>query len=167
MFRQLDDFLKAYEVLTQGTTKMLEALTDESLSQAVAPGHRTLGPLAWHVVATVPEMMGRTGLAVSSVSPEAPPPAAAAEIVAGYRAVTGELVAALKENWTDATLLETDDMYGEVWPRGLSLAALIDHEVHHRGQMTVLMRQAGLRVPGVYGPSQEEWSQFGMEAPPY
>jgi uncharacterized damage-inducible protein DinB len=33
--------------------------------------------------------------------------------------------------------------------------------------MTVLMRQAGLRVPGVYGPSQEEWSQFGMEAPPY
>jgi hypothetical protein len=29
--------------------------------------------------------------------------------------------------------------------------------------MTVLMRQAGLKVPGVYGPSREEWSQFGMQ----
>jgi uncharacterized damage-inducible protein DinB len=28
--------------------------------------------------------------------------------------------------------------------------------------MTVLMRQAGLKVPGIYGPSREEWSQFGM-----
>jgi hypothetical protein len=27
-----------------------------------------------------------------------------------------------------------------------------------------LMRQAGLKVPGVYGPSREEWSQFGMPA---
>jgi uncharacterized damage-inducible protein DinB len=31
--------------------------------------------------------------------------------------------------------------------------------------MTVLMRQAGLKVPGIYGPSYEEWLQFGMKAP--
>jgi len=37
------------------------------------------------------------------------------------------------------------------------------HQAHHRGQMTVLMRQAGMKVPGVYGPSKEEWSAFGME----
>lgn len=34
-----------------------------------------------------------------------------------------------------------------------------------RGQLTVLMRQAGLPVSGVYGPSKEEGGQFGMEAP--
>jgi len=39
------------------------------------------------------------------------------------------------------------------------------HQTHHRAQMTVLMRQAGLKVPGVYGPSREEWSQMGM--PPH
>ncbi|MCK4657684.1 MAG: hypothetical protein KAT85_11650, partial [candidate division Zixibacteria bacterium] len=37
--------------------------------------------------------------------------------------------------------------------------------IHHRGQMTVLMRQAGLKVPGVYGPSMEEWEHFGMKKP--
>lgn len=31
--------------------------------------------------------------------------------------------------------------------------------------MTVLMRQAGLTVPGIYGLSKEEWANLGMEAP--
>jgi uncharacterized damage-inducible protein DinB len=55
-------------------------------------------------------------------------------------------------------------MYGEKWTRAMALRALIQHEVHHRGQMTVLMRQAGLTVPGVYGPAREEWAAYGMPA---
>ena len=55
-------------------------------------------------------------------------------------------------------------MYGEKWPRGMSLSALMAHETHHRGQMTVLMRQAGLPVPGVYGPAKEEWAAMGAPA---
>jgi len=50
-------------------------------------------------------------------------------------------------------------------PKAVTLDLLIKHIIHHRGQMTVLMRQAGLNVPGVYGPSRDEWSQMGMEAP--
>jgi uncharacterized damage-inducible protein DinB len=38
------------------------------------------------------------------------------------------------------------------------------HQAHHRGQMTVLMRQAGLTVPGVYGPAREERAQWGTPA---
>jgi uncharacterized damage-inducible protein DinB len=33
---------------------------------------------------------------------------------------------------------------------------LVRHLIHHRGQMSVLMREAGLIVPGVYGLSREE-----------
>jgi uncharacterized damage-inducible protein DinB len=62
-------------------------------------------------------------------------------------------------------LLAEDDMYGERWPRGFTLFALVAHQAHHRGQMTVLMRQAGLQVPGVYGPSLEEWTTYGMQPP--
>jgi uncharacterized damage-inducible protein DinB len=57
-------------------------------------------------------------------------------------------------------------MYGEQWPRGTMLNALIAHQTHHRGQMTVLMRQAGVPVPGMYGPSKEEWAAMGMPAQP-
>jgi uncharacterized damage-inducible protein DinB len=61
--------------------------------------------------------------------------------------------------------MQEDDMYGEMWKRGFTLYNLITHQIHHRGQMTVLMRQSGLKVPGFYGPSFEEWAQYGMEAP--
>lgn len=42
---------------------------------------------------------------------------------------------------------------------------MIQHQIHHRGQMTILMRQAGLTVPGLYGPSKEEWAVIGMDTP--
>jgi uncharacterized damage-inducible protein DinB len=47
----------------------------------------------------------------------------------------------------------------------MTLQILIRHEIHHRAQMTVLMRQAGLKVPGIYGPSRDEWQAMGMTPP--
>ena len=88
-------------------------------------------------------------------------------IVSGHRAATAELVRAIKAEWNDESLQQTDDMYGQQWPRGLTLAALVHHEIHHRGQMTVLLRQAGRKVPGTFGPSREEWTQYGMQPPAY
>lgn len=167
MFRKLDDFLRAYQNQVDGTNKLFALLDDGNLKQAVAPGHRTLRDLAWHIVVTVPEMMNRTGLGVGSVDHESMPPGSAVAIQEGYRKVTKELMGALESKWTDETLLETDDMYGEQWTRGATLSALLLHEVHHRGEMIVLLRQAGAKVPGLYGPSQEEWSQYGMEPPAY
>ena len=47
----------------------------------------------------------------------------------------------------------------------LTLQILLFHQTHHRGQMTVLMRQAGLPVPGMYGPAKEDWAKYGMPTP--
>ncbi|MEZ4386333.1 MAG: DinB family protein [Candidatus Krumholzibacteriia bacterium] len=167
MYRTLDDFNAAHDQLADGTARLLEGLTDASLSQRVAPGHRTLGQLAWHLVVTVPEMLSLTGLPLSAIDPHAPPPVEAAAVAAAYRAVSGELRRAINDHWSDADLATVDPMYGQSWPRGLTLTALVHHEIHHRGQLTVLMRQAGLLVPGLYGPAREEWARFGKEAPPY
>jgi uncharacterized damage-inducible protein DinB len=166
MYRRVDDFLEQYQNLAEGTARILGALTEASLDQEVAEGHRTIRRLAWHIVITVPEMMNRTGLGLSSVDQHTPPPETADSIREAYDAVSSELVDAVTANWSDATLAETDDMYGQTWARGASAHALILHEVHHRAQLTVLMRQAGLQVPGVFGPAKEEWGQYGMEAPP-
>ena len=167
MFRKLDDFHGAWKSQCDGTRKIFAALTDDSLACAVADGRRTLGGMAWHIVATIPEMMRQTGLALPSVDPNSQPPATAAAIREGYDTVTKELEDATRSGWEDATLEVEDDLYGEKWMRGLTLMILINHEIHHRGQMTVLMRQAGLKVPGIYGPAMEEWEAYGMEKPAY
>lgn len=167
MFRRMDDFLKAYESLREGTAKMMDAMTDGMLVRRVAEGHRTLGGMAWHVTTSIPEMMKMTGLGEASIDPEAPPPGSAKEIAAAYRKVSAELAAALREKWTDGDLEVEDDLYGQKFARGRTLAAILAHETHHRGQMTVLLRQAGAVVPGLFGPSKEEWEGYGKEPPPY
>ena len=165
MFRKLDDFFRAYAYQTESTKKILACLTDANLGQAVVEGHRTLGRIAWHVTTSTAEMLNRTGLGVKSVGAEDPLPLAAEEIRKQYDRVSTEAVERIRASWTEETLLAADDMYGEQWPRGLTLAILVHHEIHHRGQMTVLLRQAGAKVPGIFGPSLEEWADHGMSAP--
>jgi uncharacterized damage-inducible protein DinB len=164
MFRRVADFQKAWGQEKGSTLKVLAALTDASLAQAVTKDDRTLGRMAWHLATTLGEMMERTGLKIAGPAHDAPPPASAAAIVAAYD-TAAKAVADGVAGWSDATLEVEDEMYGERWPRGATLQALVVHQAHHRGQMTVLMRQAGLEVPGVYGPAREEWTAYGMQPP--
>jgi uncharacterized damage-inducible protein DinB len=164
MYRRVEDFITDFEQENAATLKVLRALTDASLAQQVVPEGRTLGRLAWHIVATLHEMPGQAGLATAAEKAEAPVPARAAEIVTAYETAARTLTDAVAGAWTDAVLTEEIPLYGETWKRGAVLSGVIRHEVHHRGQMTVLMRQAGLRVPGVYGPAKEEWAAYGMAA---
>lgn len=163
MFRRIDDFTTAWTRESGATLEVLRACTDAALAQRVSRGGRSLGRLAWHVTQTLPEMLGHSGLPVRGPSEEAPIPSLAA-IVEAYAAAASAVGEAVAAQWTDAMLDERIPMYGQQWRRGDVLTALIAHQAHHRGQMTVLMRQAGLKVPGVYGPAAEEWAAMGMPA---
>lgn len=165
MFTSLSDFLSEYRTERDGTLKILAALTDASLAQSVAKDHRTLGRMAWHIVTTYPEMMGRIGFKIDEISERDPVPATATAIHDAYNAVSGKLLTQIEAGWKDADLQTVVDMYGEQWKNGMTLEVLIRHEIHHRAQMTVLMRQAGLKVPGVYGPAYEEWTAYGANPP--
>lgn len=165
MYYTIEEFINDWKNEAGLTQKVLDTLTDESLNQQVTAEDRTLGRLAWHVVTSLDEMLSRTGLTIEAVKHETPVPSSAKVIADSYRTSSENMLAAIKEHWTDESLKEMDDMYGEQWPKGLTVSVIISHQTHHRGQMTVLMRQAGLKVPGVYGPAREEWSEFGMEAP--
>jgi len=165
MFSSIAEFTGAWKQHSEATLKLFNALTDQSLTQKVGPDDRDLGRIAWHLVTTIPEMTGRLGLKADGPGESDPLPKSAGEVVKGYTALAQSLAEQIEKNWDDATLQTEDDMYGMKWRRGLTLRILIDHEIHHLGQMTVLMRQAGLKVPGLYGPAREEWEGFGMKPP--
>ena len=164
MFTSIPEALKELQNESDATQKLFKNLTDDSLSQKVYGEGRTLARLAWHIVTSVVEMMNKTDLKITDVAEDAPIPATANEILDAYQKVSASLLAQVKEKWTDRSLGEMVNMYGEEWSKSMTLSILMKHEIHHRAQMTVLMRQAGLKVPGLYGPSKEEWSQYNMPA---
>ncbi|MBW5445960.1 hypothetical protein GE107_07790 [Cohnella sp. CFH 77786] len=165
MFKTIAEFTAEWGQVTEGTKRLFDTLTDDSLSQAVGPNRRTLGRLAAHIVTAPHEMMSRTGLSFETPLAYDYIPESGAEIAQAYRAMEQGLLNALRNQWDDAKLAEVSEMYGDEWPNGFTLRAVIHHEIHHRGQMTVLMRQAGLQIPGMYGPVMEDWEEWGMKAP--
>jgi uncharacterized damage-inducible protein DinB len=164
MFTDVSKLIPVYEQECANTLKLLEGLTDESLGKPQAENIRTLGRVAWHIVTTYPEMGGLIGISIDKPGEKDPIPEKASDIADAYRSATDTMLRTLK-TWSNDDLLKEDNLYGETWARGKSLWVFLIHEIHHRAQMTVLMRLAGLPVPGLYGPSKEEWIAYGKEPP--
>ena len=126
--------------------------------QKVTEDGRSLGFLAWHLVTTLQEMPSHTGLQIDAPTPETATPETVAEIVSAFEKGAKSMSEEVGKNWTDEDFITGgQSMYGETWTRGETLGYLLVHQTHHRGQITVLMRQAGLPVTGIYGPAREEW----------
>jgi len=160
MFTKITDFLTAWESESASTLRLFQHLTDKALSQEVYPGGRTLGRLANHIIETLSELPHKLSLDIDEEKVDFH---SAHELAEAYQKAAEKLVVSIKDKWTDASLATTTNMYGEEWKNAFSLWVLITHQIHHRAQMTVLMRQAGLKVPGIYGPSKEEWVAMGMK----
>lgn len=163
MFRTIQDFVNEWNNESTATQRVLDTLTDASLTQQIAPDFRTLGQLAWHIATTIHEMLSRVGLTFEAPEGDEHAPSSAKTIADAYRISATGLASAIQSQWTDTKLTESTDMYGEMWLNATTLRMLISHEIHHRGEMIVLMRQAGLRVPDIYGPTREDWLERGMQ----
>jgi uncharacterized damage-inducible protein DinB len=164
MYRKLEDFINDWAIESESTLKVFNNLTDESLTKKVDDNVRTAGRLTWHITTSIGEMAHGTGLTFKTVDSNSSIPATAKEIVDAYKEASENLLAAIKSNWNDDTLSVEDDMYGEMWKRGTTLGVIISHQIHHRAQLTIVMRLNGLAVPGIYGPAKEEWTSYGMPA---
>jgi uncharacterized damage-inducible protein DinB len=162
MYATVNSFLEDWRAESAATLKVLNAITTVSLEQRVTPGGRSIGTIAWHVVLTLGEMLKRTGLAVEGPDEHAARPAEASEIAAVFEQGAASVAREIGAAWKDEDLAQVVEMYGEQWEKRTVLHSLVRHQAHHRAQLTVLMRQAGLAVPGVYGPSKEEWAAMGL-----
>ena len=163
MFRHLSDFFDTWHYERSATEKVFTALTNKVLSDKENENVRTLGRLAGHIVETLKEMPKRAGLEID-YHEEILRYGTVEDILLNYKIACDELESKISLLWNDGMLNNEVSMYGEQWKLGQVLFTLITHQTHHRAQMTVVMRLVGLKVPGVYGPSKEEWAAFGMPA---
>ena len=155
MYRTVEDFINDWSESAASTLNVIRAISDDKLDVAIVEGHNSLGWLAWHVT-TAPVMFGNmlAGLGLEVKFDPNAQVETVAEIAAAYEEMMAEVTAKVSA-LTDAEMLtEVKGIHGPV-PRGAILRKMIDHQIHHLGQMTVLLRQAGLVVPPVMGPTKE------------
>jgi uncharacterized damage-inducible protein DinB len=166
VFRRIDDFAEELQGERSSTIRLFENLTDESLATKATPDGRSLGFLAWHITGTYREMMSHAGLDPEGPDVGDPVPQSAAEILRAYQRASASVLEQATTRWSDDMVEDEIPAYGQTFKRGQMMDMLIRHEAHHRGQMTMLMRMAGLPVAGPYGPSREGWAAMGLEAAP-
>ncbi|RIK72335.1 hypothetical protein DCC62_19930 [candidate division KSB1 bacterium] len=128
MYRKIEDFNKDWAYESEATLKMIKNLTEASLNQRVTSEGRSLGFLAWHLIVTHAEMLTLAGLTIPAPGEPDNVPASAAEIAAAYERSARSVAEQVAKNWSDASLLQEVEMYGEKWTLGYTLASLIRHE---------------------------------------
>jgi uncharacterized damage-inducible protein DinB len=159
----IDGMLQELEQETQTTRRVLERVPDNQLAWRPHEKARTLGELALHV-AMVPG-----GVAELVASPS---PAQAPQFTDARPKSVSELIPALDQSiakarkalggMNDATLMATWRlMQGDrelfAVPRVAMLrSVMLNHWYHHRGQLTVYLRELGVPIPSIYGPSADE-----------
>ena len=160
----IDGMLQELEHEAQTTRRVLERVPGHQLGWRPHQKARTLGELALHV-ATVP---GAVADLASSPSPAQAPqfgpdptPGNAAELVpaldrsiAHAKQVIGRMDdATLTEIWR----LRSGDRELLAIPRVAFLRSImLNHWYHHRGQLTMYLRELDVAVPSIYGPSADE-----------
>lgn len=166
MYVTIADFIREWKWEAGLTQKVLEGLTDDSLNQKVYPEGRTLGRIAWHFTTNIPEYLAHFGFKINEVENANDVPTSAKEIAETFKQISSSVIKNIEEQWTDESLKEVQIAFGREETNAQIFMGLIKHIVHHRGQVTILMRQAGIKPFGVYGPPREDWIHLGVENPP-
>jgi uncharacterized damage-inducible protein DinB len=160
----VDALLPEFDHEMAVTRKVLERVNGAQFGWQPHEKSMTLGRLATHV-AEIPRW-GHTILTQAEfnmVDGEYKPTTAATtaevlELFDGQVKAIRDLLAAR----TDAELMATwtfkqngQELFG--MPRTAAWRSwVMNHLIHHRGQLSVYLRQTGSKVPGIYGPSADE-----------
>lgn len=163
----IETFLNEFEHEAGTTRKLLERLPDDRLGFQPHPKSFTMGALATHIVnmvrwgaVTVKEDSFDVAPEGAAPYKEEPLPSSAA-LVAQFDANLAAFREALKASSDEALAAEWKLLAGGKtvmsMPRGMVLRSMIlNHHIHHRGQLSVYVRMCDVPVPAIYGPSADE-----------
>lgn len=155
---ELAMFLESWDSEASRTAAAIQSLPGDKYDFRPDPDGRSLGELAWHLA----EIDGYMSHGVSTGSfGDRPPglerPRAIAELAPGYARVHADARARLAK-LSAADLDRQVKFFGDrMLPvRHVLWSAMLQHLIHHRGQLVMLTRLAGGKPPGLYGPTREE-----------
>ncbi|MGB6432133.1 MAG: DinB family protein [Candidatus Acidiferrales bacterium] len=160
--RIVDSLLMEIDQEAQTTKRVLDRIPEDNLTWKPHPKSYSLGQLGLHIAS----LQGRVAAAAAQDTFEAPSfsqaePKSRQEILDAF----AKSLASAKETLNkmdDARLMSMWSLTknGKVLmtiPRiGFVRSILMNHNYHHRGQLSVYLRMLDVPVPSIYGPSADE-----------
>jgi uncharacterized damage-inducible protein DinB len=161
----IDTLLPEFDREMGQTRKVLDRVPDGQFEWRPHPTSRTLGRLAEHL-AEMPQWatmtMTQSGIDMMTPRPaDYKPPATRAEVLAMFdahlKAGRANLVNKTDGEFDGPWTLKAGGKDVFTMPKASVMRAFVlNHMVHHRGQMTVYLRMLGVPIPSIYGPSGDE-----------
>jgi uncharacterized damage-inducible protein DinB len=158
----IDGMLQELEQEADTTRRVLERVPDAQLGWRPHKTARTLGELALHI-ATVPGAVAQLASQSPVQAPQFtdPSPRSAAELVPALNesiARARQILGGMDDQTMNATwrLMHGDRELLAIPRAAILRNIMLNHWYHHRGQLTVYLRQLGVPIPSVYGPSADE-----------
>lgn len=163
--RMIDPLLMEFDRESATTRKLLERVPSASFEWAPHKTSMTLGKLATHV-ATLPALVASflhsEGFDFGAGGGAVPPtPSTSEELVASFDKAVKDAKGAMSglddEKAVGPWNLTSGGKVLMSMPRiALVRSFLINHSIHHRGQLSVYLRMLDVPIPSVYGPSGDE-----------
>lgn len=154
----IEPFLDYYSKVRARTHRVVMLIPEDKLEWSYRPGKFTLGDLVRHIAAIERYLYAETVFDRPSIYAGCGP-----ELATGKTAVL---------DYLDTTHRESMHLFAQLTPENLQakiktpaghpitcwkwLRLLPEHEMHHRGQIYLLLNQIGIETPQLYGLSAEE-----------
>jgi uncharacterized damage-inducible protein DinB len=145
------------------TSKLLDLVPADKLSWRPHHNAMSLGQLAGHVAAIPGRYLtfAEEGNTAVETLTDHPSPASKKEIIDSFKASCAkakEILNKVDEDWEEGTWNLTKNG-SVVFTLALELFTrllVLNHLVHHRGQLSTYLRTLNVRIPSIYGPSGDE-----------
>jgi uncharacterized damage-inducible protein DinB len=156
--KSVETFLDYYEKIRGRTLRVIEAIPPEKMNWSYREGKFTLADLVRHIASTERYMFAETIRANRSRYPGHGP-----ELANGYNNVLAFFDRAHRESVEILRQLNDEDLLekcntpaGAPITRWKWLRAMVEHEIHHRGQIYIYLGMLGVTTPPLYGLTSEQ-----------
>ena len=160
--RIADSIVMEMDQEAETTRRLFDVIPENKLGWRPHPKARSLGELAMHI-ATLPGGVAELGQPDVLEMPEFPPEPEAtsrAEILEAFAESlkkAKDIVASTDDTqaMSEWKLTKGDQTLMAVPRLGFWRAILLNHNYHHRGQLSTYLRELDVPLPSIYGPSAD------------
>jgi uncharacterized damage-inducible protein DinB len=156
--RTVPSFLDYYEKIRQRTLRVVRCIPADKIEWSYAPDKFTIGDLVRHLAAIERYMYAENARNRASRYP-----GHSRELAVGYEAVLDFLERSHRESMEIFASLSDEDLQKKcINPDGSPitvwkwLRAMVEHEIHHRGQIYQYLAMLNVSTPPLFGLTSEE-----------